>query len=126
MASILVVDDEPHTRRILVLQLERAGHGVETATNGAEGLEKFRSGAFDVVVTDFSMPVLDGRGLCEQVRAESGPERPLLFLMSSQPLRDSASWAEAVPNLEVLEKPLSVRRLIGRIAERLGAVEAHA
>lgn len=60
MAKILVIDDE-HLARITVRKiLERAGHHVVEAATGLEGLEKFRTEQFDVVITDIIMPDMEG------------------------------------------------------------------
>jgi len=56
----LVVDDEQTVRDTLTICLTINGHTVETATDGLEGLEKFRAGEFDVVITDRRMPYMSG------------------------------------------------------------------
>lgn len=127
MHSILVVDDEAHMRRILSLQLGRRGYHVEEARNGAEALERLEEHQFHAVISDVSMPVMDGRRLCARIR-ESDPVSPVLFLMTSHSTQDWRSWLDEVGNVEVMEKPLSVRRLLRRLAERLGepeSAEAH-
>lgn len=59
-ARLLVVDDNKINRMLLSRNLEQQGHIVETAENGQEGLERIRSGEFDLVLLDIEMPVMNG------------------------------------------------------------------
>ena len=57
---VLIVEDEPNMARTLAKILERKGYEVAMATNGQEALDQLDGGAFQVVVTDLNMPVMDG------------------------------------------------------------------
>src|SRR5688572_30645998 len=59
-ARLLIVDDNKINRMILSRTLEQQGHLVETADDGQEGLEKLRSGSFDLVLLDIEMPKMNG------------------------------------------------------------------
>ena len=65
---VLVVEDEPLVREVVSVYLHEDGHSVETAGNGREGLEKFKGGAFDVVLTDRAMPEMNGDQLAAQIK----------------------------------------------------------
>lgn len=65
---ILLVDDEPTQRLIMARLLKRAGYAVETAGNGKEALEKIESGEFQLMITDWEMPEMDGIALCSALR----------------------------------------------------------
>jgi len=78
LKKILVVDDEAQITRVLRRGLESAGYQVRTADDGRSGLENFRSWLPDLVITDLSMPGLDGLELCSRVRQLS--EVPILVL----------------------------------------------
>ena len=67
--NILVVDDYPPNRQLLGRQLDWLGHRVTDASNGEEGLNAWRTGNFDVVLTDCNMPVLDGYGFARAIRS---------------------------------------------------------
>jgi CheY-like chemotaxis protein len=58
--NVLVVDDEKGFRNLLKWELESLGIHVDTAENGAEGLRKASEMVFDVIITDITLPVLDG------------------------------------------------------------------
>jgi CheY-like chemotaxis protein len=68
-ATVLVADDDPVTRLMLSGSLERSGHQVRTAENGAQALDLARSEPFDVVLLDVLMPELDGYGVPSSSRA---------------------------------------------------------
>ena len=125
MACILVVDDERHVTRLIRLRLEGAGYQVETAHDGTEALERLERGGFDAVVTDFNMPRMDGQELCEAIRARF-PEHPLpIFLMTARIDSALRAWAESLPGIDYLEKPISLRELVSRLESlKLGAAEA--
>ena len=65
---ILLVDDEPTQRLIMARLLKRAGYDVESAGNGKEALAKLENGAFQLMITDWEMPEMDGIALCRAVR----------------------------------------------------------
>ena len=71
---ILIAEDERITRRSLQKQLEGWGHDVVAAEDGAAAWDRFQKQQFDIVVTDWDMPRMDGRQLIERIRGsgESG------------------------------------------------------
>ncbi|HEV2473342.1 MAG TPA: response regulator [Chthonomonadales bacterium] len=69
MAHILVIDDEHNIRMMIRLALQHAGHQVETAADGYEGVDKFRDGRpWDLVLLDQRMPGLEGLAVLRQIR----------------------------------------------------------
>lgn len=68
--NVLVVDDFPANRLLLSQQLNYLGHDVSDAENGALGLEAWRQGAFDAVITDSHMPLLNGHDFARAIRDE--------------------------------------------------------
>ena len=69
---LLLVDDHPTTRMILVRQAGLLGYAAEVAENGIEALAKWRTGRFAMVITDCDMPHMDGYELAKEIRAEEG------------------------------------------------------
>ena len=67
-ARILVLEDEPQIREMLVDALRRAGHRVEFAADGLAGLARFQGGEFDVVLTDLSLPERSGLDVARAVK----------------------------------------------------------
>jgi len=76
--TLLVVDDEPAVRRVLVMRLQLAGYRVVCAEDGDEALEVFHREQPDLVVLDVMLPKLDGFAVCRRLRAESCV--PIIFL----------------------------------------------
>jgi CheY-like chemotaxis protein len=68
MAQILLVEDNPAMLETLSFAMRAKGHSVVSASNGAEGIERFAAASFDVVVTDIIMPDLDGIGMIDEMR----------------------------------------------------------
>ena len=118
---ILVVDDQPVFVNILRQYLITDCHGVETALDGREALEKFRARAgggepFDLVITDKAMPHLSGERLAAEVKALAPQTRVILLTGMSIPGKDEAADAPAV-DLTLL-KPVTqaaLRGAIGRV-----------
>jgi len=71
---ILLVDDEPTQRLIMARLLKRAGYEVEVAGNGREALARIESGDFQLMITDWEMPEMDGIALCSALRAQQGEQ----------------------------------------------------
>ena len=70
MASVLIIDDDTSIRRVVRAALERAGHRVAEAGNGAEGMQRYRMAPADLVITDVFMPDQDGIETIQQLREE--------------------------------------------------------
>jgi two-component system chemotaxis sensor kinase CheA len=68
--KILIIDDELYLRELYEEVIQSAGYDVETALDGKEGLEKVRSGNFDLVLLDVMMPELDGIGVLQKLSTE--------------------------------------------------------
>ena len=102
---ILVVDDEPMVRRVLADMLISDGRVVDTAAHGKEGLEKFRSGNFDLVLIDRAMPIMSGDQLATIIHEET-PNTPVVMLTGFGDLMQAVD--EKPPGVAVvLTKPIS-------------------
>src|SRR5215510_5491313 len=89
---VLVVDDDPAVHDVLVGFLHADGHEATTATNWREGLDRFRGGDFDVVVTDCAMPELFGDKLAEAIK-ELSPVTPVILITGFGDLMQRAAEA---------------------------------
>jgi CheY-like chemotaxis protein len=114
--TILLVDDEPHVIRVLRLMLEREGYEVASANDGNEALDKMRARRPDVMVSDIQMAGMDGRELCRTARARYPDEPFPIFVMTSMTASGEREWVRELANVDFLEKPLSPRQLIARLA----------
>lgn len=78
MARILIVDDDPYIRELLVHFLTREGFELQEAADGEEALTALAESPFDLVILDIMMPNMDGWELCQELR--SSYELPVLML----------------------------------------------
>ena len=69
-ARLLAVDDDPILREFAAAELTSAFVTVETAADGAQGLERLRAGGIDIALVDLDMPVMNGFTLIERIRAD--------------------------------------------------------
>jgi signal transduction histidine kinase len=106
---VLVVEDEPVPRQVVVEYLTGDGHIVETAMNGHQGLQRFQTGGFDVVITDRAMPQMNGQ-LAAAIE-QMAPHKPAVIMLSG--FGDEAGPAgELPPGVDfVLAKPVPIERL---------------
>ena len=113
---ILVVDDEPHVTRLVRQKLLNEGYEAVSAGNGLEALNVLeQEGPFDAVVTDYNMPKMDGRQLCEAIRERYQGNEIFIFLVTARLEEPLRVWASEMRAVEFIEKPVSVRDLLGRL-----------
>ncbi len=118
---ILLVDDASHLRDAVARQLRSRGCDVETAANGLEGLDRLAHGPFDAIVTDVSMPLMDGPTFLRQATARDPSLRPRFILCSAEPLREQ----DAEPGVPFIRKPFGSGELWA-LLERLFVAKADA
>lgn len=111
---ILVVDDEVHLAAGIRENLAAEGYVAEAAHDGAEGVRKALANAFDLIVLDVNMPVMDGLAACRALRAQ-GRQTPVLFLTVRGDPADRIRGLEAGGD-DYLAKPFHLRELLLRIA----------
>jgi DNA-binding response OmpR family regulator len=117
---ILVVDDEPHIRRILYALLGMHGFKVKLARDGDQGLSAWTADQFDLVILDLIMPGASGLEVLAKIRSD--PERgstPVIILTAKgQDTDRQAALAGGADDF--LTKPFSPKKLVARIHEILG------
>ena len=106
---ILAVDDDPTGLQALTKALCSFGHTVDNATNGREGLEKFRSGNYDLVVTDRAMPEMNGDQLAAAIK-ELAPDKQVIMMTGFGDIMEGTG--EKPPGVDlVLSKPVPLADL---------------
>eukprot|EP00897_Mesotaenium_endlicherianum_P004056 jgi/Mesen1/3679/ME000202S02767 len=112
---ILVVEDNAINQKVILTLLHKWGHSTELAANGAIGVDKYAAGAFDVVLMDVQMPVLDGIGATVQIREgekASGRYTPIVA-MTAHASKEVGAKCLAAGMDEYLSKPLNSSKLRG-------------
>jgi DNA-binding response OmpR family regulator len=115
MKKILIVDDEPHVSMILKQFLERSNYQVITALNGQQALAKIAKEMPDLLITDVQMPKMNGIDLCEEINRNFPSLQKLIIVMTSRTDSEIRTWVAPHAYIELMEKPLSMRRLTSRI-----------
>ena len=113
---ILVVDDDPHIRELLVFALGKAGMRPSEASDGEEALTAIGRDMPDLMVLDINMPRLNGLDLCRRLRAAGGPGAalPILFLSSRDDEIDRIVGIE-IGGDDYVVKPFSPREVVARV-----------
>ncbi len=112
-ARILVVDDEPMIVELVTVSLRFQGFEVESASNGAEGLDRARKFRPDALIVDVMMPGMDGFGLLRRLRAD-GVDAPVLFLTARDELHDKITGLTLGAD-DYITKPFSLEEVVARL-----------
>src|SRR6202047_3454804 len=115
-ATVLIVDDEPQIRRVLVTTLTSQGYSVLEARTGDEALEKIRSEHADLILLDGNMPGRSGVETCREIRATS--DTPIIMLTVRNSERDKVEALDAGAD-DYVVKPFGAEELMARIRAAL-------
>lgn len=121
MARILIADDEESMRQLVARAIAMDGHAIVTAQDGAEALEIIVSegGAFDLLLTDIKMPVMDGIALALAV-ARDFPALTILLMTGFADQRERASGLNSIVH-DVITKPFAVADIRTAVADALAS-----
>ena len=110
--SVLIVEDDPNIRELLQLYLEKDGYAVTLASDGGQGLAKFRAIKPNLVLLDVMMPVMDGWAVCKAIRAEGNT--PVIMLTAKGETDDKVTGLKAGAD-DYITKPFEMKELLARI-----------
>src|SRR5882724_13570032 len=111
-ATILVVDDEPQLRRVMLATLTDLGYTVIDARSGEESLEKFHRETPELVLLDLNMPGIGGLETCRAIRETS--DVPIVVLSVRDTERDKVQVLDAGAD-DYVTKPFGIQELLARI-----------
>jgi two-component system, chemotaxis family, chemotaxis protein CheY len=115
---VLVVDDNPHMRTIVVAILRGAGFGnVKEASDGAHALEEMRASVADIVIVDLNMSPIDGLEFTQMMRKSPDSPNPYvpIIMMTGHTERSKVMAARDAGINELVAKPISAKTLLERI-----------
>jgi two-component system cell cycle response regulator DivK len=120
VAKILLVEDNEMNRDMLSRRLQRRGYSVELAVDGRQGVEMAKSGQYDLVLMDMSLPELDGWEATRELRAEPSTKGlPIIALTAHAMAGDQDKALEAgCDDYDI--KPIELSRLLSKIEALLG------
>lgn len=116
-ARILVVDDEPHIRGMVVRALQGAGYAVDSAGDGSAGLALALAGGYQLIILDLVMPLADGRDVIGRLRSERS-EAPVLVLSCLADTETKVMCLDLGAR-DYLTKPFSINELLARVRVQL-------
>ncbi len=113
---ILIAEDNPTTQMLVQTMLERDGHMVVTADNGAEAVKAATAEDFDIVLMDMQMPVMDGPEAMQAIRKLTGPiaTRPIIALTADAIRSHRQKYIDAGANV-IVTKPIKWPVLFGEM-----------
>ena len=116
---ILIVDDEPQITRVLRTSLDAHGYDLRVANDGPTALEIARDWTPDLMITDLSMPVMDGLELCRRFRQKSNA--PIIVLSVKGEERTKVQALDAGAD-DYVTKPFGINELLARVRANLRRV----
>ncbi|MGB4069091.1 MAG: response regulator [Nitrospira sp.] len=121
MPSVLVVDDQDQVRQLIRETLEQAGYEVEEASNGKEGVERYRAKSADLVIMDLLMPDQDGLEAIMTLRREFPDTRVIAMTGASDTIGvlDLLDVAKMFGARRTLHKPFELNVLLDTVAAEL-------
>ena len=124
MSRVLIADDEESMRTLVARAIAMDGHDTVTAQDGAEALDILtrEAGAFDLLLTDIQMPIMDGIALALSA-ARDFPRLTILLMTGFADQRERASNLNAIAH-DVITKPFSVADIRTAVADALAARKA--
>ena len=111
--TVLIVEDDPELRGVLIRGLREDGFEVEAVSTGAHALERVEHVRPDALVIDIGLPDTDGRDLCQAIRAR-GIQTPVLFLTARDALVDRVAGFDAGGD-DYVAKPFALVELVARL-----------
>ena len=117
MARILIVEDEQRIASFVSKGLRADGHLTTSVADGNAGLDHALSGAFDLVVLDLGLPLLDGHAVLERLR-DQGSRIPVIVLTARDSVTDTVSALEGGAD-DYMPKPFRFAELLARVRLRL-------
>lgn len=105
--QILVAEDDPATAMMLQFNLQKAGYAVTTVADGQEAWNEAQQKQFDLIITDFRMPFMDGGELCRRLRQTSQYSRtPMILISGKGPGLDMRTMREQLGLAATFPKPI--------------------
>ena len=107
---VLLVEDQRNIARNIADYMEEKGHIFDFATQGQQGLDLALAHHYDLIILDLNLPVIDGYGVCQQLRERSSRHIPILMLTARDSLEDKISGFTVGAD-DYLTKPFSLQEL---------------
>jgi len=120
MPRVLLVEDNEMNRDMLSRRLRKKGFEVDMALDGAQGVEMARSGAYDIVLMDMSLPVIDGWEATRQLRATPETQAIPIIALTAHAMSGDRDRAMDAGCSDYDTKPVEIDRLLLKMNTLLG------
>lgn len=112
MKNILIIEDDEKIRRILQLELTHEGYRVDTAIDGDDGIDKFNSNKYDLILLDLMLPKLSGEEVCKNIRSMS--EIPIIVITAKDQIKNKIELLDMGAD-DYITKPFNIDELFARM-----------
>jgi len=111
--KVLVVEDSPTMRQLIVFALKRIrGFEIVEANDGVDGLKKLSAQKFDLIVTDINMPIMDGLKLVSMVRNDPTYKETPIIVVTTEGASEDRERALALGANEYITKPIQTMKIL--------------
>lgn len=122
--TILIVEDNRAMSQVIRFNLERAGFNACVAFNGQEAIEQLTERKFDLMITDYQMPILDGSQLCHYVREVLGlVDLPIALCSAKGMEADAASLVVECELCQLFFKPVSPQAIVNFVLKQTESMQ---
>jgi len=111
--KVLVVEDSPTMRQLIVFALKRIrGFQIVEANDGVDGLKKLSAEKFDLILTDINMPIMDGLKLVSMVRNDPNYKETPIIVITTEGATEDRERALALGANEYITKPIQTMKIL--------------
>ena len=121
--KVLVVEDSPTMRQLIVFALKRIrGFQIVEANDGVDGLKKLSGDKFDLILTDINMPIMDGLKLVSLIRNDPQYKDVPVVVITTEGAQEDRDRALALGANEYITKPIQTAKIIDVVRSLLDGV----
>lgn len=124
MARVLIVDDDPLVRELLITVVADGGHAVTAVSNGADALQRLGAEPYELVILDRNMPRLSGLEVLIEVRKDPALKGVRVIMCTGAGMVADADDALSAGADDYVVKPLDIPRLLEKVARHAAAAAA--
>ena len=111
--KVLVVEDSPTMRQLIVFALKRIrGFQITEANDGVDGLKKLSADKYDLILTDINMPIMDGLKLVSMVRNDPNYKETPIIVITTEGATEDRERALALGANEYITKPIQTMKIL--------------
>jgi CheY-like chemotaxis protein len=109
--KVLVAEDEPNNQKVILLLLQRLGIAADLVANGQQAVDAARAKAYDIIILDLQMPLMDGLEASRNIRELDLARRPTLVALTANAFQEDREATSTAGMDEYLSKPITLARL---------------